>query len=422
MRFWFFLLTAAATASTYVPGKVFDRFLTIWLGNQDFTNASHDSSMLELTREGILLTSYYSLTHSSQPNYIASIGGDYFGLDHDGFVRIPQNVSNLVDLLEGKEIAWKGYFEGVPGPGYVGEGSTAVNGGWDYVRKHNPFISFDNISNNGTRLAQLQSFTDFASDVEANAIPQYAHLSPDMLNGGHNTSLEFATAWVRSFLAPLLANEQFMEKTLILLTYDESETYELPNRIVSLLLGGAVSKELKGTKDDTVYSHYSILSTLQNNWDLPNLGRYDVGANVFSLIASHTGYINHAPANLATINNSLSYAGFLNSDPKLYKPIPPPNLKLVGAGGLGPDRMVDLQWVQQGGELTPYDGSGILYDGGNGTVAINEPVYRSQGPASNYTKPAMASNQKISGARRLDRSCISGSIGLGVLVAFSALL
>ena len=95
-----------------------------------------------------------------------------------------------------------------------------------------------------------------------------------------------------------------MDRTLILLTYDESETYEVPNRIVSVLLGGAIPDALRGTEDNTYYSHYSILSSLEHNWDLPNLGRYDVGANVFQYIADETGYTNHEPSNLATVNNS----------------------------------------------------------------------------------------------------------------------
>lgn len=96
-----------------------------------------NADIIALAKEGVLLTQYYGLTHPSQPNYIASVGGDYFGLNHDGFVRIPENVSTLVDLLDIKNISWRGYFEGLPGPGYMGAGSTAMDGnGWDYVRKH----------------------------------------------------------------------------------------------------------------------------------------------------------------------------------------------------------------------------------------------------------------------------------------------
>jgi acid phosphatase len=250
------------------------------------------------------------------------------------------------------------------------------------LTRDSPFISYDSISMNGTRLANILSFTDFSHDVKANTLPQYMHLSPNMLNDGHNTTLSYAASWSLSFLQPLLANPQFMEKTLILLTYDESATYPLPNRIVSLLLGGAVPANLQGTTDDTVYTHYSILSTLQNNWDLPTLGRYDVGANVFSLVASTTGYTqNHAPANVGSINNSLSYEGFLNSDPRKYKVIPSPNLKLVGAGGKGVERMVGITWAQHADEETPYDGSGDFADGGDGASNVNGLVYRPQAPA-----------------------------------------
>lgn len=42
----------------------------------------------------------------------------------------------LVDLLEDANVTWKGYFEGLPGPGYAGQGSTSQDGSWDYVRKH----------------------------------------------------------------------------------------------------------------------------------------------------------------------------------------------------------------------------------------------------------------------------------------------
>lgn len=240
-----------------------------------------------------------------------------------------------------------------------------------------PFISYDSINTNGTRLSNILSFTDFEHAIGAQALPQYAHMSPDMLNDGHNTSLEYAANWTKSFLTPLLTNEYFMNDTLILLTYDESETYSLPNKIVSILFGGAVPSNLKGTTDDTFYTHYSILSTLENNWDLPNLGRYDVGANVFKLVADQTGYKNE-PYKISTVNLSASYSGFLNSGS--YAPIPPPNLQLIGAGGQGVVATVSDQWESTSGENTPYDGSGKVYD------ANSPPVYVAQGSRASPTQ------------------------------------
>jgi acid phosphatase len=137
MRIPFILVGAAVATAAYVPGRAFDRFITIWLENQDFTKVDQNADMATLAKQGISLTQFYALTHPSQPNYIASVGGDYFGLDHDFLIDIPQNVSTLVDLLDTKNIDWRGYFEGVPGPGYMGPGSTPTGGTkYDYVRKH----------------------------------------------------------------------------------------------------------------------------------------------------------------------------------------------------------------------------------------------------------------------------------------------
>jgi hypothetical protein len=69
--------------------RAFDRFITIWLENQDFAKVAVDSSIADLKRQGILLTRYYAHTHPSQPNYLAAIAGDYFGLNHDDWVRLP---------------------------------------------------------------------------------------------------------------------------------------------------------------------------------------------------------------------------------------------------------------------------------------------------------------------------------------------
>lgn len=228
----------------------------------------------------------------------------------------------------------------------------------------------------GERMALTQSLDSLRRDLAHEALPQYMHISPNMLNDGHNTSFEFAADWSLSFLEPLLANEYFMKDTLILLTYDESETYSKPNHIVSLLLGGAIPDELKGTTDGSFYTHYSILSTLQNNWGLSNLGRFDVGANVFEFVAEKTGWKeNHplTPEEHAKVDLSVSYGGLLNNDPNMRREIPPPNFGLVGAGGKGVLDAVKQAWNTEKDAPTPYDGHGRVWEpltfGSQSTIA-----------------------------------------------------
>jgi len=72
---------AQATAPTsnfpkhYVSGKAFDRFITIWLENTDYDKAAADPNLAWLATKGITLENYYGVTHPSQPNYVASVGG-----------------------------------------------------------------------------------------------------------------------------------------------------------------------------------------------------------------------------------------------------------------------------------------------------------------------------------------------------------
>ncbi|KAH8198530.1 hypothetical protein TruAng_007309 [Truncatella angustata] len=365
----------ALVQGAIVKGRAFDRFISIWLENQDFAKVIEDADFAELKKHGISQTRYYAQTHPSQPNYLASVAGDYFGLNHDEVVRVPKNVSTVVDLLEDKNISWGGYFEGNPGPGYMAAGSYAADGSgtWDYVRKHNHFVSFDSINKDGSRLAKLLSFEDFKRELAAGTLPQFIMMSPDMLNDGHNTTLSYATNWAHEFLLPLLADDAFAEPTVIQLTYDESEDYGKPNQIVSLLLGNGIPKDKKGTEDNDFYTHYSVLATTQNNWSLSNLGRYDVGANVFKFVAGVTGYANKDPENAGSVDNSISYAGYLNNESNAQAEIPSPNLKLTGAGGQPILEHIRKAWQADEFKKTPYDDSGKVFDGDK-----NVPEYKLQ--------------------------------------------
>ena len=151
-----------------------------------------------------------------------------------------------------------------------------------------------------------------------------------MTSDGHDTSVTVAGTWMRNFLEPLLTNDYFMDRTLILVTFDETHTYTLTNKVFSFLLGGAV-KGLEGTSDSRYYNHYSEISTVEANWDLHTLGRWDVGANVFNVVAEKTNDIyrpNDAVTSVnATIFQNSSFAGPFNTVFETA-PYPAPNLNI----------------------------------------------------------------------------------------------
>jgi len=80
---------------------------------------------------------------------------------------------------------------------------------------------------------------------------------------GHNSNVGYAANWTRSFMNEVLGNPNFDNNTCVLITFDENEHYPEENRVFSLLLGSAISGNLRGSGDLTFYTHYSQLSTIQ---------------------------------------------------------------------------------------------------------------------------------------------------------------
>src|SRR6266568_1517643 len=119
-----------------------------------------------------LATDYFGVTHPSEPNYVANMGGSFFGIHDDNqFYCTPAlagsdpnctgtTVShtvtprNLADQLTAADLTWKGYFQSlppIPPAGPVDTGPNA-NGPYTarfpssanalYAAKHNPFVNF----------------------------------------------------------------------------------------------------------------------------------------------------------------------------------------------------------------------------------------------------------------------------------------
>jgi acid phosphatase len=261
---------------------------------------------------GLTLTNFWAISHPSEPNYCASAGGDNFGMDNDNFNQIPANVSTIADMFDTKRIAWGEYQEALPYPGYQGY-MYPESGAKDYVRKHNPLILFDSVTNDATRLRQIKNFTTFYDDLEHHRLPQYMFITPNMTNDAHDTNITFAGSWTWDFLFKLLEDKYFTKDTIIMLTFDENDTNEIGNNIFTFLLGDAVPKSLKGKDDRTFYTHYSVIASLSANWGLPSLGRWDCGANLLSFLAKKVGYTNYEVDTTNLLLNA-SYPGPMSSN------------------------------------------------------------------------------------------------------------
>ncbi|KAI9000276.1 phosphoesterase family-domain-containing protein [Gaertneriomyces semiglobifer] len=264
-------------ADPVVPGKWFDRVVTVVMENTDFKDAVKDAFFNSLTSiyNARLLTDYRAAFHPSQPNYLAMLtAGRDAWLDNE--VNVDRKT--LVDLLEAKGVSWKTYQENYPGNCYNGDSGDKL-----YVRKHNPFIAINNIRNNPARCAKIVPSDQFLKDIAAGTAPQYIFYTPNMDNDGHDTSVQFASNWAKGFFASFLNNQEFMKNTLVVFTWDEDDYLQLPfNKVATWLMGPVVDIARGGKEDGSRYGHYSIVRTIEENWGLGTLGRNDEDAVVFA--------------------------------------------------------------------------------------------------------------------------------------------
>src|SRR2546427_6642027 len=128
-----------------------------------------------------LAKTYYGVTHPSQPNYIAATSGSTNGVPDDNDITI--NVPNIVDQLEAHGKTWKGYMQSLS----LCNGNLLAHacGNQLYERKHNPFVSYQDVQTNPARMANIVDFSQFSTDLAHNKVPNFSWVSPDQWHDMH---------------------------------------------------------------------------------------------------------------------------------------------------------------------------------------------------------------------------------------------
>jgi len=242
--------------------------------NKEFGSVIGNSLMPsynKLAREYTLLTQYYAVTHPSLPNYIALMGGDTFDITSncsDCFIDAP----SLPDLIEVTGRTWKTYQEDMPEPCFVGDTLS-------YVQKHNPFIYFDPIRLDVARCERSAvPLTALQTDIEADALPNFLFIKPNICNDSHDCTLDVSDAWLTNLLSTLVpALDATGDSYLLVMLFEEGQgnhsccglPLEAGGRVPVVLYSPLVKN---GFEDSTPYTHYSLLKTISEAWGLPYLG------------------------------------------------------------------------------------------------------------------------------------------------------
>ncbi len=295
--------------------RVFDHILIIMLENQYRGYVLENPYMKGLAEKGIELCNFFGVMHPSQPNYIASIAGELCNVTNDARPKQLEQ-KTVVDLIENiqtnnnQTLSWRGYMDS-----YIADNSPWTDNDfipddhYPYVIKHNPFSSFKRILESQDAWQRIDSEAGLYRDLLNKTFPNYAWFSPNMWNDGHylvgttDNDLKGERApvlvdqqakWLESFFNGLRfpgKNTLLPDKTLVVVTYDEADfeayynmnkksEYDGPNQIYTVLLGDNIIP----AKQFEAYNHYSLLKTVEQNFDLGNLQKNDQFSNWFRFL------------------------------------------------------------------------------------------------------------------------------------------
>ncbi|MDH6131540.1 hypothetical protein P3T37_000909 [Kitasatospora sp. MAA4] len=179
------LPSVVAAAPSAAANPSLDHVFVIMLENHSYDSIigdSHAPYFNQLANHYALATSYYGITHPSEPNYIAATSGHNWWLNNDD----PDNRvdhRNIVDELEANNVPWGAYMDAMPSTGFTG---NSANGGL-YVNRHNPFMLYTDVRDDSARRQHIKPYTSLSDDLNGRngTIPRYVWISPDICNDMH---------------------------------------------------------------------------------------------------------------------------------------------------------------------------------------------------------------------------------------------
>jgi phosphatidylinositol-3-phosphatase len=231
---------------------------------------------------------------------------------HRWQVNLPSIAGQLVKA--GKD--WRGYMQNIPETGttianWPGDSNTAKL----YAVKHNPFPYVAEIQNDPSQFAKQVPMEQLFSDLGTGKVPELSYIVPDQCRDMHGLSSPLApcggakdtddndikrgddaTKWLVNGIMGSKAWEK--GRNAIFVVFDEgngpvscpgynpdagtdtapgtllpgADCYDPKNFDDKVVFIAITNYGVKGIQDDTLYSHYSLLKTLEDAFGLPYIG------------------------------------------------------------------------------------------------------------------------------------------------------
>jgi phosphatidylinositol-3-phosphatase len=213
-----------------------------------------------------LATSFYAETHPSEPNYIAMTSGSLQGVTTDGTYNL--SVPNVFDQVETSGRTWHVYAQDYPGGCFTGSlsvgGVDGPGSAGEYVRKHNPAISYRSISRDAAKCGRITNLASFDP-----AAANFEYIVPNLINDMHSSSIAAGDAFLAAFVPKIVSSAAFVGSVLFI-TWDEgSSSIDGGGHIPTIVVSPGITP---GYRAAAHYDHYSMLRTIEEAWGMPLLG------------------------------------------------------------------------------------------------------------------------------------------------------
>jgi phospholipase C len=322
------VLATIAVARAEVTGRDaavphYDHILVILEENKSYgmvLDHGYAPTMSDLAKTYGLATQMYAERHPSEPNYVALLGGDTFGIaDDDAWYCTPGSTRefckgadapgyaahlidgpNLATQLAAKGLGWRAYLESIPGPGSLAivspETDTAPAA--LYAAKHTGFTNYASVHADPNLASELVGFDALHADLRSGNVPAFALVVPNQCNEMHGIDSPKAPsdcqkdddglvrrgdATVHMLIAEMQASPIWARgNTAIVITWDEDGIADrVPGAPQSCCVvdahnpgGGHIPTIVitnhgpRGVADATPYDHYSLLRTIEDAFRL----------------------------------------------------------------------------------------------------------------------------------------------------------
>lgn len=280
-----------------------------------------------------LASDYRGVADPSEPNYVAMLGGDSFGINSDDPYWFPGNTvsaNNLLSELEGAGKTWKGYFQNMPYPGYRGycypdKCLGIPDSDTQYVSKHNGIVNFSDLQT-PSELAKMFPITQLSADLGAGSVPNFSYIVPDECHDMHgappwcvdsdNTGtlqqsflISQGDAYVGSLVNQITSSSMWETgNNAIVITFDEGNI--ATSQVATIVVA---NHGPRGLVDKTALNHYSLLASLQQAFGglpcLVNSCGATLMANLFAITGSNTTPTLPPPFNFRTTTDPISAQG-----------------------------------------------------------------------------------------------------------------